>query len=267
MEVQPKPEFYGQPYASAFQESGVADAYRHRPGYPDEAIEIVISLLVDAPRAVLDVGCGTGFLARRLVDRVDRIDAVDISSPMVERGKRLPGGDHPHLHWITGAVEDSPLNPPYALITAGDSLHWMDWYAVLPRFARMLTPNGYLAILGVENVPPPWEDDIRALIRRYSTVPNWQYFDLVAGLEERGLFRRAGARTTTPVAFEQSIEEYVESFHGRASLPRERLGPANAAAFDEAVRGLVGPVCGGMVELQIVTNVVWGKPLGAPQTI
>jgi hypothetical protein len=181
---------------------------------------------------------------------------------MIERGKRLPGGDHPGLRWIVGPAEEAPLYPPYALITTGDSVHWMDWYVVMPRFGGMLTPNGYLAILGVETVPPPWEDDMWALVRRFSTIPRWEHFDPVAGLEERGLFRRVGTRKTLPVRFTQSLDDYIESFHGRASFSRERLTPKDAAAFDDALRALLGPVCGDSVELQIVTEIVWGKPLG-----
>lgn len=37
-------------------------------------------LVVDAPRAVLDVGTGTGELARRLVGSVDCVDAVDVTA-------------------------------------------------------------------------------------------------------------------------------------------------------------------------------------------
>jgi SAM-dependent methyltransferase len=258
--MQPKPDFYSRQYASAFQEISVADAYRHRPEYPQEAIDTLVGLVVDAPRAVLDAGCGTGFLARRLAGRVDRVDAVDVSAPMIEWGRKLPGGDHPHLTWIVGTAEDAPLRPPYALITTGDSLHWMDWYVVMPRFARLLTPNGHLAILGVETAPPPWEEELWSLIRRYSTIPRWQAFNLVAGLEERGLFRRAGARRTEPFRFAQSLDAYVESFHGRASFSRERLTPEDAAAFDETVRAVVEPICGVTVEIQVYAEVVWGKP-------
>src|SRR5439155_17899141 len=103
------------------------EAYRSRPPYPDELFEILAGLISDEPRVVLDAGCGTGEIARPLLGRVDRVDAVDFSPAMIERGRRSPGGDHPNLRWIVGRAEDVPLAPPYALITAGASLHWMDW--------------------------------------------------------------------------------------------------------------------------------------------
>ena len=74
---------------------------------------------------------------------------------MIEQGKVLLNGDHPKLRWIVGPAEEVGLDPPYALITAGESVHWMDWYTVMPRFAHMLTASRYLAILGVEHLPAP----------------------------------------------------------------------------------------------------------------
>jgi hypothetical protein len=47
-----------------------------------------------------------------LVDAVEWVDAVDFSQHMIELGKRLPNGNHPHLQWIYGKVEEVPLTPP-----------------------------------------------------------------------------------------------------------------------------------------------------------
>jgi trans-aconitate methyltransferase len=259
--MQPKPTFLGQQTASAFQEESVVEAYQQRPPYPDAVFDILASLIVDQPRHVLDVGCGTGFLARRLVGRIAHIDAVDISPAMVERGKHLPGGDSPTLSWIVGSTEDAPLKPPYALITAGDSLHWMEWAVVLPRFAAMLTPNGCLAILGVGQTPTPWDDELLPVIQRYSTIAGYRPYDIVEELETRGLFQTTDRQSTAPVPFTQSLDAYIESFHGRASFSRERMGVPAATAFDAEVRALVSRYVPQEVTLQVMTEVVWGKPL------
>jgi SAM-dependent methyltransferase len=224
-------------------------------------------LIADAPRRVLDIGCGTGGLARQLAawdvaSLVDHVDAVDVSEQMIAEGKRLPHGDHPRLSWMVGRAETVALQPPYALITAGDSLHWMDWYVLMPRLASLLTLGGYLAILGVGQLPTPWDKGLGPIIRRYSTIANYEPYDPPGDVERRGLFRRAGAQRTKPVSFTQRLEEYVESFHGRASFSRERMAPGQAAAFDAEVRALVAPFCReGVVELQVEVEVVWGKPL------
>ena len=145
--MQPKPENFQTHYAEAFKDQHVVEAYRYRPPYPPEVFTILASLIVDEPRAVLDVGAGSGDIARHLVEFVERIDAVDFSQNMIERGRRLPNGDNPRLHWIYGKVEEVPLAPPYALITAGSSIHWPDWNIAFPRFREVLTPHGFLALI------------------------------------------------------------------------------------------------------------------------
>ena len=262
--MKPKPDFLGPQQAAAFQDEAVALAYHFRPPYPDATFDILIQLAIDTPQRCLDIGCGTGFVARELADKVAHIDAIDISAAMIKQGQRLLRGDTPSLTWIVGAVETAPLNPPYSLITAGDSLHWMDWATVMPRLATMLTPHGSLAILGVGQLPTPWDEQLTPIIQHFSTVSGYRPYDLVAELEIRGLFRTSGRQTTTPVSFVQPLDEYIESFHGRASFVRERMGSAAASAFDTAVRALVSQYTAdttGGVTLQIVTEVVWGKPL------
>jgi ubiquinone/menaquinone biosynthesis C-methylase UbiE len=257
----PKPERFGEKYATAFQEHGVAVAYQYRPPYPDAAIAILAGLIADTPRHVLDVGCGTGFIARRLVDLVDQLDALDVSQAMIDQGRHLPNGDHPRLSWIVGRAEDAPLNPPYALITAGDSLHWLDWEVALPRFARLLTPGGWLAIVQNEQLPVPWGGELLPIIKRYSIYEKYEPVDIVVELERRHLFRKHGGTRADPVPFTQSIDAYVQSFHARASLARERIGLEAAAAFDAAVRQLVSAHTAQTVELQLVAEIAWGKPL------
>ncbi|HUC24416.1 MAG TPA: class I SAM-dependent methyltransferase [Streptosporangiaceae bacterium] len=46
---------------------------------------------------MLDIGAGDGALARPLAERVDRVDAVDVSAAMLAAGARQPGGDRPNL--------------------------------------------------------------------------------------------------------------------------------------------------------------------------
>jgi trans-aconitate methyltransferase len=265
--MRPKPESLTPEAAAAFQHPSVARSYRHRPTYSAGVFDILADLVVDQPRHVLDAGCGTGLLARRLVERVDRVDAVDVSQEMIGQGKLLPQGNHPNLNWILGRVEDAPLCPPYSLITAGDSLHWMDWDVVMPRFAGMLTPRGRLAILGADQLPTPWHDALLPIIRRYSVMSNWQPYDLIQELEERGLFRRVGSQRTEPVPYMQTIDEYIESFHARASLAWGRMTTDAAAAFDSEVRELVSRFSPEQIELRLVTEVVWGIPLDPGETV
>ncbi|HEX8036810.1 MAG TPA: class I SAM-dependent methyltransferase, partial [Ktedonobacterales bacterium] len=119
--MQPKPKHLGPTYAAQFQDAAIVAAYPARPPYPAEVFEILAGLITAEPRTVLDMGCGTGDVARRLAPLTTRLDAVDVSSRMIALGKTLPGGNAPNLCWIVAAAEDAPLEPPYTLITAGES--------------------------------------------------------------------------------------------------------------------------------------------------
>src|SRR5260370_38172448 len=138
--MQSKPERFGTEYADAFEDQRVVDLYRYRPPYPTEVFDILAALIADEPRSVLDAGAGSGDIARRLVGFVERVDAVDFSQNMIQNGKPLPNGDHPHLHWIYGKAEEVPLAPPSALITAGSSIHLTDLPPAFPPFSSLLTP-------------------------------------------------------------------------------------------------------------------------------
>jgi ubiquinone/menaquinone biosynthesis C-methylase UbiE len=267
MPSRPRPEHLGLDHSTHFRDQGVVDAYHLRPPYPEETFDILESLITDEPSAVLDVGSGSGDIARRLVKRVERVDAVDFSLPMIEKGKTMPDGDHPNLRWIFGPAEEVSLNPPYALITGGQSMHWMDWDVILPRFRDMLTSHGYLAVLSVEGSlvwaeATAWDKEVGGIIKRYSTSPKYQNFDMIEEWTVRGLFEKVGEAKTAPVSFVQSLDDYIEAFHSMSSLSREHMGQQNAEAFDNEVRDVVSKyIRNGLVEKRIYGTVVWGRPL------
>ncbi len=243
-------------HAEAFKDRSVVEAYRYRPPYPAETFDILTGLINGEPRRVLDVGCGRGDIARNLVERVERVDAVDFSQAMIEQGKRLPNGDHPHLRWLYGRIEEVPLEPPYALITAGRSLHWLDWRIVMPRFRAALSEGGYLAMVTDQTTPDAWSmlDDIT---RRYRT----DTYSRLADDETRHLFHRVGEKITQPMQLVQSIDDYIESYHSRSGFSRERMGQERAAAFDQEARAfLQQSYSDGMITLQVRGHVVWGVP-------
>jgi ubiquinone/menaquinone biosynthesis C-methylase UbiE len=257
----PKPRHLEPEYGAQFKDRSIVEAYQYRPPYPAETFEILAGLISGEPRTVLDVGCGRGDIARELVEFVERIDAVDFSANMIETGKKLTGGDNPRIHWICGAVEEVPLAPPYALVTAGASLHWMDWYVVLPRFREVLVPGGYLAIIEQGAAPQWWDGDLRRIIRRYSTNRYFQFYDLIEELEKRDLFQKYGEKETAPISFTQSIDDYIESFQSRKCQSMEQIGEEMAESFDKEVRKVVSSrATEGMLELQITGHVVWGLP-------
>ena len=248
--------------AAVFGHAGVADAYRHRPPYPPEVFDILERIIADRPRRVLDLGAGDGALARPLAARVDHVDALDISAAMVEAGRRRPGGGRPNLRWIVGAAETAGLGGPYALVTAGASLHWMSWKPTLTRLAESMTGHAVLAIVEHGPYDLPWRAELAEVIVRHSRSRGFDpSFSLPDALAAEGLLEITGRATTAPMSFRQPVESFVEQFHSTASLAREWMSAAEAAAFDQAVADVAAPyAAGGVLEMNVVAHLAWGRP-------
>lgn len=267
--MKPKPSHLGLKYAEQFKDQSIVDVYQHREPHVQETINKLTELITDEPCVILDAGTGIGDVARMLVtgiEGVERVDAVDFSQPMLDKGKTLSGGDDPRLNWIYGRVEEVALQPPYALITAGDSVHWMEWDIVFPLFHRILTPHGYVAIVGRGTVDNPWDEEVWALCARYSTNQEYAPYNLMEELKQRHLFELHGSLETQPVRFVQSGEDYLRSLHSRNGLSYERMNQQVAKEFDEAVRKALSPFLhNGQLTLTVLNSVEWGKPLAPRQ--
>jgi ubiquinone/menaquinone biosynthesis C-methylase UbiE len=257
------PFLHGEHNAGRFQDQSLVDRYHLRPAYPQETFTILNELIVDEPHVVLDLGCGTGNIARPLAEYVEHIDAVDLSLPMLERARTLPGGDSPKIRWLHGRAEDVELEPPYALVTAGESLHWMEWDVVLPRLARVLTPHGLLAIAYVEEQPArsdPWSEGYRQIKQRFSNNPAYQPFDWIAELEKYRLFQKLGERQTAPVSVKQTVEDYIAAQHARSILSLDTMSIEQATQFDAEMRALLAPFAqDGLLTLSVIGGITWGR--------
>lgn len=259
-----KPKFLGPEHASVFSDRSVAEAYVHRPPYPDETYEVLRRLIVDEPRVLLELGCGLGEISRRLAPEVERVDAVDPSAAMLAKGRSLPGGDHPNLCWRHSSAEEFDYPATYALILAPESLGWLDWPRVFPMMRRALSPRGQLVAL-VRDYTAAWDADaLDGIVPRYSTNRDFIHYDVVKELVAHGLFRVAERLTIQPTPVSQSIEDYIEFWHSRSGFSRERMGPEAASRFDDEARRLLTPhAVDGVLSYQLNVSLVSGAPLEA----
>ncbi len=151
-----KPSHLAPEYAAQFKDQSIVHAYQHRAPYPEETFEILQELMAPANPWILDLGCGPGDLARYMTTFAERVDAIDFSEGMIAQGRTLEGGERRRLTWIVGSAEESPLTGQYGLITAAESIHWMEWKTLFPRLRRALAPGAFLAIVEREDGNVPW---------------------------------------------------------------------------------------------------------------
>ncbi|MFS0852233.1 class I SAM-dependent methyltransferase [Microbacterium sp. 179-I 3D4 NHS] len=129
-----------QALARAFE--GIGEEYdRYRPGFPVEALDVLMPLPV---AAVLDLGAGTGKLTERLVERSADVIAVEPSRAMLDvLRKRLP-----HVEARIGSAEAIPVaDASVQLVTVAQAFHWFERDAACAEIARVLAPWGALGLL------------------------------------------------------------------------------------------------------------------------
>lgn len=240
-----------------------------RPPYPAEVYDVLRELLRGHPRAILDAGCGTGKIALGMTDRIDRADAVDPSEAMLRVARSLPGAHNSKIRWIHAAIEDAPLEPPYGLIVAASSIHWMDLERTLKRFADVLADGAMLAVLdGDAPVDAPWGREETAFMIDFVTAregkrPAWwktvsERFAEPMLVHPR--FESVGHRITAPVAFSQSIGDYLRCQHSRATWSEDHLGEKASTDFDAAMTAILNRYArDGMITFDVRTRIEWGR--------
>lgn len=261
--MKPKPAHLGPRYAAQFLDERVARAYHTRPPYPAEVFEVLKYLADKQVLTVLDLGCGTGEIALNVIGWAERVDAVDSSREMLAIARSRPEAEGSCIRWVHSAAEEFEFEGPYGLVVASESLHWMDWQVVLTKIGASLSPGGQLAlVVGRQFSGLPWQSELQSFIPEYSTNREYQPYDLVEELSERGLFAEQGRRVTSRVPYQQALDDYVESFHSRNGFSRERMGDSEASEFDARVRSTVLSYdSSGCVRGEVHASIVWGRPV------
>jgi SAM-dependent methyltransferase len=249
---------------ASFEDEEVVRCYLHRPPYPD-GIFRKIEELSPARDDLLDLGCGTGKIARILCQSFGSVTAVDASRPMIEAARRLPGGDAENISWMAAPAEEAPLPPePFDVIVAAESLHWMDHARLFPRLARHVRdPRLLIAVSGDGAFDPPWQDGWVAFLKKWIWLikgdeynpgrhENYlrKYEDWTEPLGEEEFF-------TGPVV--QKVDDFITLQHSRNTFTRKRLG-SRFAEFDRELGALLEPhAADGKIEYKVNTRISWGR--------
>jgi ubiquinone/menaquinone biosynthesis C-methylase UbiE len=126
----------------------VENYIKYRPGYP----QAVIDLLTDecgltAASIIADVGSGTGILSELFLKNGNQVFGVEPNAAMREAGEKLMAS-HPKFTSVDGAAEATTLiDRSVDIVTAGQAFHWFDQKRARQEFARILKPNGWVALI------------------------------------------------------------------------------------------------------------------------
>lgn len=185
---------------------------------------------------VVDLGCGTGELTRRLHEHLRARETVglDGSEAMLARSGAFAAPGLRVERRTIQAFASAP-NGPWDLIFSNAALHWVgDHPALLGRLAAALSPGGQLAI----QVPVSFNDEAHVVAEELARQP--PFADLLRGfigyphplepdeyqmlLRELG-FAQALVEVRDYVSRLGSRDEVVEWYRGSLLTPyEERLG-------------------------------------------
>lgn len=105
--------------------------------------ELLLAHVPKGAGSVLEVGCGTGQLARSLVDRGLEVDLVS-PNQLLMRVARETLGDT--VRYFECGFEDLEADRRYDLVLFSESFQYVKWGVPLVKSAELLEPGGHLLI-------------------------------------------------------------------------------------------------------------------------
>jgi SAM-dependent methyltransferase len=222
-----------------------SDYAKHRAGFTDRFFDRLFeACIVSKGNRVLDLGAGTGTIARGLAKRGCLVTGLDSSEAMLEQAKMLASEEGLDIPFVRARAEHTLLpSGSFDVVTAGTCWHWFDRPDAAREARRVLEPSGRLLIANLDWLPLPGNvvEASEALIKVHN--PPWD------GDDGTGIYpswfadmSRAGFVDLESFSFDASLHYSHEGWLGRirastgvgASLP-----PDAVERFDLAHRELL----------------------------
>jgi trans-aconitate 2-methyltransferase len=163
--------------------------------FSDERLRPALDLLgrvpIEAPRRVVDLGCGAGNISAILKSRFPAAEVVgvDSSAAMLDKARAAA----PDCRFIHAGFEEWAPDAPVDLLFSNAALHWTGAHETLfPRLLSCLTPGGWLAVqmpamhdAALRRLQPeiaaagPWAPALRGLASAPPILAPGDYWDIL----------------------------------------------------------------------------------------
>jgi SAM-dependent methyltransferase len=254
----------------AFKNTGVdfgkaaTDYATHRTGFPPGFYGRLKSYfgLLQTPSTVIDIGAGTGTIARYLAREGHHVSALDPSPEMLDQCRRLEAETHsdpgtvrqPITYYPGATAEDTgiPGTDCFDYVFAGQCWHWFDAPRALAEVRRLLAkkPESRLIICHFDWLLLPGTVGLRTsdLISKYN--PRWH--DMIAhSLTGAGTYPQwtvplyeAGFSDMESFSFIEKVPYTHEAWRGRvrasAGIRAGGLSEKQVREFDDELRAELG---------------------------
>lgn len=222
-----------------------AEDYRgFRAGFPESIFSHFAHFDIGlSGQTVVDLGTGTGTLARGFALRGCDVIGIDPDPRMIGQARELDLESKVTVRYFQATAECTGLEGGGAdVVTAGQCWHWFDRVAAANEVIRVLKPGGKMVIAHFDWLPLPGNsiEATEKLIQQHN--PNWEmgggrgiYPEWLPGLSE------AGIENIQTFSYDVSVSYTPEAWRGRirASAGVAALDAGAVSRFDSELAAIL----------------------------
>jgi ubiquinone/menaquinone biosynthesis C-methylase UbiE len=191
----------------------VENYIKFRPSYPSELIDFLYtSIGMKSHSVVADIGSGTGIFTKLLLDRNNKVFAVEPNTKMRAAAEKLLS-KYAKLVSVKGTAENTTLTASSIdFIVSAQAFHWFDKAQAQKEFSRIIRPNGQILLVWNKRIKDriPFLIDYEGLVRKYAKGYEKESSDVQAN-ELAGFFK--GPYNTRVFSYTQQFN--LEQLTGR----------------------------------------------------
>jgi SAM-dependent methyltransferase len=221
------------------------DFARFRAGFPDSLFDRLAALGIGASgETIVDVGTGTGTLARGFALRGAKVIGIDPDVRLLDQARKLDAAASATVEYKIGWAEAIPLPDGVAdVVSAGQCWHWFDGRKAAMEFSRITKPGGHVVVAYFSWIPSPGNvvEATERLIEKHNRDWGMGGGD---GFDFRSLphLQAAGFSRFETFSYDLDVPYTPEGWRGRIRASAGvagSLAPAEVEAFDAELARLL----------------------------
>lgn len=226
-----------------------ADYGRYRPGPPESYFRRLADLGIGLKeQRILDLGTGTGALARRFARQGAVVAGIDISPEQIAEARRLAADQGLTVDFHVSPAETPPFAPAsFDVASANQCWLYFDAPRTLASLRRVLGPRGLLMVGHFNWLPraDPIAHASEQLVIAHN--PAWTGGNWDGSYEDRAAWAEGAAELESSFVYDEAIPYTAEGWRGRMRACRgvaATLEPEEVARFDAELAALLGKIAG-----------------------